>query len=448
MSDSAGPAHDTIAEKERFALLTASLVASPVLASDASSLATIALIPAAGYGTRAGFSTPKQYQRLGAGTVLGQSVKTLAVHPAVKAVVVVLAMEDHCWESEGLTRELGGYPNVVAVRIGGPSRRDSVLSGLDWIDKALGAKSGVNPWIMVHDAARPAVSKSALDRLLKAVTLLRNDGDGAILACEVADTLKKSQTREEQSGPAVVSGTISREGLWMAQTPQVFRLKNLIAAYRMAPDATDEASAMEARGANVVLVASDLSNFKLTRHDDFELMQRLMASDESTARSVMPSVAIGQGFDVHALVTGRPLVLGGVTIPFEKGLEGHSDADVLLHAIADAVLGAAGLGDIGRHFPDTDPAYRGADSRVLLKESVKKALTAGFSVAQVDATVIAQAPKIAPYALQMQTSIAQCCGVDPGRVNVKGKTTEHLGFTGRGEGIAAQAVVMLSRLPG
>lgn len=157
--------------------------------------------------------------------------------------------------------------------------------------------------------------------------------------------------------------------------------------------------------------------------------------------------AIGQGVDVHALVTGRPLILGGIAIPYEKGLDGHSDADVLLHAITDAILGAAGLGDIGRHFPDSDPAFKGADSRVLLGESVKRVQAAGWRVGQIDATVIAQAPKISPYAAQMQMSIAGCCQITPSQVNIKGKTTEHLGFTGRGEGIAAQAVVMLVRHP-
>lgn len=155
--------------------------------------------------------------------------------------------------------------------------------------------------------------------------------------------------------------------------------------------------------------------------------------------------AVGQGVDVHALVTGRPLIIGGVTIPYEKGLAGHSDADVLLHAITDAVLGAACLGDIGRLFPDTDPAYQGADSRVLLREAVSRVQAKGWRVAHVDATVIAQAPKISPYAKAMQESIAQCCGVSIDRVNIKGKTTEKLGFTGRGEGIAAQAIATLVR---
>ncbi|MBU3724429.1 MAG: 2-C-methyl-D-erythritol 2,4-cyclodiphosphate synthase [Burkholderiaceae bacterium] len=157
--------------------------------------------------------------------------------------------------------------------------------------------------------------------------------------------------------------------------------------------------------------------------------------------------AVGQGFDVHALVVGRPLIIGGVEIPFEKGLEGHSDADVLLHAITDAILGAASMGDIGRHFPDTDPAFKGADSKRLLQEAVSRVMAKGWQVAQVDATVIAQRPKISPHADQMVRIIANCVGAPSERINIKGKTTEHLGFTGRGEGIAAQAVAMLVRRP-
>jgi 2-C-methyl-D-erythritol 2,4-cyclodiphosphate synthase len=160
----------------------------------------------------------------------------------------------------------------------------------------------------------------------------------------------------------------------------------------------------------------------------------------------MNAMRIGQGFDVHALVAGRPLVIGGVTIPFDKGLDGHSDADVLLHAITDAILGAAGLGDIGRHFPDTDPAYKGADSRVLLREAAARVHQAGYAVVNIDCTIIAQAPKMAPHVMTMAANIAADCGVAPGCVNVKAKTTEHLGFTGRGEGIAAEAVALVTPL--
>jgi 2-C-methyl-D-erythritol 2,4-cyclodiphosphate synthase len=261
----------------------------------------------------------------------------------------------------------------------------------------------------------------------------------------LADTVKRV---DPAAAAPMVAQTLDRKTLWSAQTPQVFRLGSLIAAYEQDPTATDEASAIERAGGRVHLVQGDASNIKLTTPGDIVLMEALMTHPQSSQgkpSAAGPAIAIGQGFDVHALTTGRPLVLGGVEIPFEKGLAGHSDADVLLHAITDAILGAAGLGDIGRHFPDTDPAYRGADSRMLLREAVAKVAAKGWQVAQIDATVIAQQPKIAPYAETMVRSIADCVGAAEGCINIKGKTTEHLGFTGRGEGIAAQAVAMLSR---
>ena len=178
-------------------------------------------------------------------------------------------------------------------------------------------------------------------------------------------------------------------------------------------------------------------------------MNAKQAEEQQAAQAQLPAMnfAVGQGFDVHALVAGRPLIIGGVEIPFEKGLEGHSDADVLLHAITDAILGAAALGDIGRHFPDTDPAFKGADSKKLLQEAVMRVHAKGWQVAQIDATVIAQKPKISPFADEMVRIIAHCVAAPSGCINIKGKTTEHLGFTGRGEGIAAQAVAMLVRKP-
>jgi 2-C-methyl-D-erythritol 2,4-cyclodiphosphate synthase len=231
-------------------------------------------------------------------------------------------------------------------------------------------------------------------------------------------------------------------------------LNELLSAYTRVIDATDEASAIETAGGRVRLVPGDGLNIKLTLPSDFELMASLIrqrtlhqpkkdAAMDHNATPLSPPFAIGQGFDVHALVPGRPLIIGGVTIPFHLGLDGHSDADVLLHAITDAILGAAGMGDIGRHFPDTDPDYRGADSVALLDEVIRRIAANGWCVAQIDATVIAQAPKISPFVPAMVSIIAKSCGTSPSRINIKGKTTEKLGFTGRGEGIAAQAVAML-----
>jgi 2-C-methyl-D-erythritol 2,4-cyclodiphosphate synthase len=331
------------------------------------------------------------------------------------------------------------------------------MAGCDLLGEANGAQSTSNPgadrWVWVDDAARPAVTTASLARLWNAVGELRRSKDptptqkvGAILAMPLADTLKSAAISSDRM--ATVAHTVDRSLLWAAQTPQAFMLSDLRAAYASHHDATDEASAMEAIGAKVVLVMGDAANFKVTQPHDFQWMEAIMSQAEPKRTAADLPMAIGQGFDVHALAEGRPLIIGGVEIPYDKGLLGHSDADVLLHAITDAILGAACMGDIGRHFPDTDPAYRGADSKALLTHAVGLVSSAGWRVARIDATVIAQAPKIAPYAASMQQAIGQCCSLDPACVNIKGKTTESLGFTGRGEGIAAQAVVMLARRPG
>lgn len=390
-----------------------------------------AVIPAAGKGERSGLSIPKQYHRLAGVTVLARSARALAAFEPVDAVLLVLHPSDTHWIEQGLEQELAGLDNVIAVKIGGASRRDSVLAGCQLLQQALFNRQC---WVMVHDAARPGIDQESLCRLWQAAQ--ESDlGSGAILALPLADTIKKADS-------GVCVETLNRDALWAAQTPQLFGLASLIEAYKKTPAATDEASAMEAAGGRVQLVLGSPRNFKLTEPDDFVLMEALMAQ---TDVSVDVPFSIGQGFDVHALVEARPLIIGGVNIPYHKGLAGHSDADVLLHAIADAILGAAGLGDIGRHFPDTDPAYRGANSAKLLEICAQRVGQAGWVVCNIDCTVIAQAPKILPYASAMAQVIASCCGLEASQVNIKGKTTEQLGFVGRGEGIAAQAIAMLAK---
>ena len=428
----------------------------------------IALVPAAGRGLRAGLAIPKQYQQIAGKTMLSRSVLALADFPSIAAVLVVLDPHDTHWQSLSLDQELHDHTRVIAVKRGGASRRDSVLAGLGLVQRALESNAPakanrLDPWVLVHDAARPGLSVAALARLWAAVSEDTQAGvaagsaestesihGGAILALPIADTVKREAVADalllQTSARPTVGSTVPREHLWAAQTPQMFRCAELVQAYHSAAQATDEASAIEAAGGRVALVLGETCNLKVTQPEDFLIMEALMSAAEGAGDRGLP-IAIGQGVDVHALVAGRPLILGGITIPYEKGLDGHSDADVLLHAITDAILGAAGMGDIGRHFPDSDPAFKGADSRVLLGESVKRVQAAGWRVGQIDATVIAQAPKISPYAAQMQASIAACCQIAPSQVNIKGKTTEHLGFTGRGEGIAAQAVAMLVRHP-
>ena len=398
----------------------------------------VAILPAAGKGERSGLNVPKQYHRLAGETLLGRSIRAISRHPAVALTLVVLSPDDEHWGASGLESSLQDHQQVIALPIGGASRRDSVMSGLSILSESISDR-GESPWVLVHDAARPGLSEASLSRLWDEVRAADSGNDfyGGILATPIADTVKRSSP--VSASVQSVSQTISREGLWAAQTPQMFRLRDLLTAYQRTPDATDEASAIEACQGQVLLVPGSMTNFKLTQPDDFTLMEAWMSESQ------LPSFGIGSGFDVHRLVEGRPLMIGGVQIPFEKGLDGHSDADVLLHAITDAILGAAGMGDIGRHFPDTDPTYRGADSRLLLAEVVRRVAQAGWQVSQIDATVIAQAPKISPHAQAMQQVIASTCEMPISRVNIKGKTTEHLGFTGRGEGIAAQAVAMVVR---
>jgi 2-C-methyl-D-erythritol 4-phosphate cytidylyltransferase/2-C-methyl-D-erythritol 2,4-cyclodiphosphate synthase len=409
------------------------LSASGPLASRA-----VAILPAAGKGERSGLTVPKQYHRLAGETLLGRSIRAISRHPAIALILVVLSPDDEHWEESGLESSLRDQPPVIALPIGGTSRRESVMAGLSILSESI-SDQGESPWVLVHDAARPGLSEASLSRLWDEVRAADSGREffGGILATPIADTVKRSSSMSVSVQS--VSQTISREGLWAAQTPQMFRLQDLLTAYQRTPNATDEASAIEACQGQVLLVPGSMTNFKLTQPDDFTLMEAWMSQSQP------PSFGIGSGFDVHRLVEGRPLIIGGVQIPFEKGLDGHSDADVLLHAITDAILGAAGMGDIGRHFPDTDPTYRGADSRLLLAEVVRRVAQAGWQVSQIDATVIAQAPKISPYAQAMQQVIASTCEVPITRVNIKGKTTEHLGFTGRGEGIAAQAVAMVVR---
>lgn len=381
-----------------------------------------AVIPAAGSGQRLGGDLPKQYLPLGAACLLEHSVGALLDCPWIDAVTVVVAPADRWIDGLGLTR----VDRVRVHRGGGATRRLSVLAGLRALAEAGDARD--DDWVWVHDAARPRVSAAALARLHAA---LADEPVGALLALPVADTVKRGA-----SGRA--GATVERDGLWLAQTPQAFRLGMLRGALERHHHVTDEASAIEATGRSVRLVPGERDNFKVTTMDD------LLAMREAAGGAVR----IGHGYDVHALVPGRPLVLGGVRIAHETGLLGHSDADVLLHAVTDALLGGAALGDIGRHFPDSDERWRGADSRVLLREALARVRAAGWVPVNVDCTVIAQAPRLAPHMAQIVAGLADDLGLAPGAVNVKAKSTERLGFAGRGEGIAAEAVALLQRAAG
>ena len=380
-----------------------------------------ALVPCAGVGERAGAGGSKQYRSVAGQSVVARALATLARVPRIEKTLVVLAADD---------REFAAHApglDAWAERCGGASRAESVANGLAALARR-GARD--HDWVLVHDAARCLVQAAAIERLIDACI---DDAVGGLLALPLADTLKQSNTDER------VLTTLDRSGKWLAQTPQMFRLGLLRQALAQAGAAvTDEASAVEALGHSPRLVRGEPDNFKLTWPADFALAERLLKDHDMTTR-------IGEGWDIHALVAGRPLVLGGVTVPHSHGLDGHSDADALAHAITDAMLGAAALGDIGRHFPDTDAAFKGADSMQLLAQAARRVRAAGFELGNIDGTIIAQAPKLAPFIDAMRARLAEVLGLAPDQVNVKAKTAEKMGPVGEGRAIEARAICLLRR---
>jgi len=410
----------------------------------ASTARLFALVPCAGIGVRAGAGGPKQYAALAGRALVAHTLAALQRVPRLSGVLVVLAPDDRAFEP-AVPWFAGAHAWVE--RCGGATRAASVANGLRAL-RAHGAADG--DWVLVHDAARALLRPEWVDRLIDACL---DDAVGGLLALPLADTLKT-----EDAGRA--HGTLDRRGKWLAQTPQMFRLGMLRDALAHAGDAvTDEAGAIEASGRQPRLVAGDAANFKITWPEDVARAQALLAgaatpdqttaararATEDTKMTDATALRMGEGWDVHALVAGRPLVLGGVTIPHDKGPLAHSDGDALLHAITDALLGAAALGDIGRHFPDTDPAFAGADSIALLREAARRVRAAGHAIVNVDSTIVAQAPRLAPHIDAMRTCIATALGLEPANVNVKAKTAEQLGPVGEGRAIEARAVCLLLR---
>jgi len=382
---------------------------------------TAALIVAAGQGRRLASSVPKAFLQLGGSPLFLWSARTFEQVPEVTQIVLVVPA-DYCDTAQSIGQQ-AGLSKLRAVIPGGKTRCESVFAGL-------GALSSDPPdLVAIHDGARPFVNAKVISR-----TIIAAEQTGAALAARpVTDTLK--QVDDELR----VAATVDRTGLWHAQTPQTFRFSTIYDAYQQALaggwQATDDASLVERAGGKVAVVEDDVRNFKITVPNEWQQAQALVADRQQ--------LRIGHGFDVHPFAAQRPLMLGGVRIPFDQGLAGHSDADVLLHAIADALLGAAGLGDIGRHFPDTDPAYKDADSTKLLAQVVELVNGQGYRPVNVDATVIAQRPRLADYIPEMRSHIAAILRLSESQVNVKATTTEHLGFVGREEGIAAQAVALI-----
>jgi len=384
-----------------------------------------ALVPCAGLGERAGTAGPKQYAPLAGRSVVAHALAALGRVERIEHTLVVLAAGDERFESA-----VPGFDGWVERR-GGATRAASVRAGLAALSRH-GARPG--DWVLVHDAARCLLQPAWIDRLIDACAA---DDVGGLLALPLADTLK------DADGQGRSRATVDRRGKWLAQTPQMFRLGMLIEALdRAGETVTDEASAIEALGHAPRLVPGDADNFKLTWPEDFERAERVLRSRQAKD-AAMTTMRLGEGWDVHALVAGRPLILGGVHVPHDKGLEGHSDADALAHAITDALLGAAALGDIGRYFPDTDARYKGADSMVLLAEAARLVREAGYEIGNVDSTIVAQAPKMAPHVPAMRERLARVLGLAPDRVNVKAKTAEKMGPVGEGRAIETRAVCML-----
>jgi 2-C-methyl-D-erythritol 4-phosphate cytidylyltransferase/2-C-methyl-D-erythritol 2,4-cyclodiphosphate synthase len=379
-----------------------------------------AIVAAGGSGVRAGLR--KQWLELGGETVLRRAARVLAASEAIDELVVVVPPGDE-ERGAGEAQGLGKPARAVA---GGAARADSVRNGAR-------AAEGCGI-VLVHDAARPFATAALVARVAEAAA---RDG-AALAALPVTDTVKRSAPSDGKAPPRV-EATLDRRALWLAQTPQAFRRDLLLAAFDAAgdraADATDECALVEAFGAPVTLVPGEPGNFKITGPDD---VARARAALEAP-------VAMGVGYDTHRFSEGRKLVLGGVEFEGD-GLLGHSDADVCAHAIGDAILGAAGLGDLGRHFPDTDLQWKGVSSLALLREIAAKASAAGFRVGNCDVTLAARRPKIAPRAEEMRARLAEALGALPAQVNVKATTGEGMGFVGRGEGIAAHAVALLVRV--
>ena len=381
------------------------------------------LIPAAGSGVRMGGDLPKQYQTIAGKTILRHTIEQFMHCPGIQSLCVVIDPA----HTALYARAVEGLDLLEPV-FGSDSRKSSIYNGL---------KSFYNlkneEIILIHDAARPFIGH---DEILTLVAEMQNI-EAATLGIPVADTMRRSDDNEN-AGPVV-----DRQGLWAIQTPQAFRYGTIMAAHqKVGGDAetpyTDDSMLVSAAGVDVAIIKGHKRNFKITTADDLELARALIgARQQWETRSA-------SGYDVHAFAEdGDHVVLGGVQIPSDRSLKGHSDADVGLHAITDALLGTIAAGDIGTHFPPSDPQWKGADSGLFLEHAIQLVREKGGEIRHIDLTLICEMPKIGPYRPAMTERIAKICGITPDRVSVKATTTEGLGFTGRSEGIAAQAMATI-----
>ncbi len=378
-----------------------------------------ALIVAAGRGQRLGGALPKQYLPLAGRPVIRHAIATFLATPGIDRVQVVIHPDD----ADLYAAAVAGIadPRLAAPAPGGATRTASVARGLAALEAA------APDAVLIHDAARPFVSGATITACLTAL----DHAPGALPALPVVDALWRAEAGSAAS-------PLPRDGLWRAQTPQAFRFGPLRAAYdAFDGEAADDVAVARAAGLDVALVAGTEDNFKITTEADLYRARRI-AGETMDIRT-------GNGFDVHAFAPGDHVTLCGIAIPFDRALSGHSDADVGLHALTDAIFGALAEGDIGQWFPPSDPQWKGAASHIFLEKAVERALARGFTPTHLDVTLICEAPKIGPHASAMRAEIARITGIEQERISVKATTTERLGFTGRGEGIAAMATATLVR---
>ena len=379
---------------------------------------TVALVLAGGRGSRVGGDVPKQYRTIAGIPMIRRTLSRFADHPQVDEVRAVIHPDD-----AALYRAAIGEMALPDPILGGETRQESGYNGLNNI-KQLSPK-----YVLMQDAARPFTGADTIDRVLRAL----ESSPGALAAMPVTDTIKRADAQNR------VTGTVDRSGLWRAQTPQGFRFGDIVAAHEACKgrEMTDDAAIAEAGGLTVTMVAGDEENIKVTTEADLTRAEQIARRQAGLAPA--GDIRVATGFDVHRFESGDKVTLCGIIIPNTHGLRGHSDADAGLHALTDAILGTLAAGDIGDHFPPSDPQWRNVDSAVFLTRAVEMVGARGGAILHLDVTLICERPKIGPHRGAMRDRVAGLCGVDPARVSVKATTTEKLGFTGRGEGIAAQA---------
>ena len=374
-----------------------------------------ALILAGGRGTRAGGGIPKQYREIDGISLLRRAIDCFVDCPAVDLIRVVIHADD-----QALYRAATAGLDLLPPVIGGTERHLSAVNGLESLSDF------ETDIVLIHDAARPFADRGMIERVIAALA----DAAGAIPALPVSDTLKRVASTDD-----LIEETVDRAGLWRAQTPQGFRFKAILKAHgqRDSDLPTDDAAVMEEAGMVVCVVDGDERNIKVTTEADFDRAEQILEKHQMQTR-------VGTGFDVHKLGPGDGVTLCGIMVPCDMSLIGHSDADVALHALTDALLGAIGCGDIGLHFPPSNPQWKGAASHIFVEAAAADIRKAGGSIVNVDVTIIGERPKVGPHRDEMRMKVAEFLDIPLDRVNIKATTTERLGFTGRGEGLAAQAI--------